>query len=124
MIKLIDILKEIDKDDMPQVKQDDLQPAIKKILKHAKVTKGIICPLRLKPTQDNLSKDKVEDFVEKIKANNGVEAPLIISNGNYVIDGHHRWAAASQIPVKVPFLRIKLSRDDALKLYNDISKEI
>ena len=46
----------------------------------------------LTPTQGNFNEEKVE-FLRKQK-NKG--KPIITSNDDYVIDGHHRWLAAAQ----------------------------
>ena len=48
---------------------------------------------QLKPSQGEISKKRVEDLVEEGGIFKKVNVPLIISGDNYVIDGHHRWAA-------------------------------
>ena len=43
----------------------------------------------IKPIQSQLNKDKIK----KIISDGEVSNPLIISYDNYLLDGHHRWAA-------------------------------
>lgn len=45
----------------------------------------------LKPTQGNFNKDKVEAMRKKPGGK-----PIITTNDDFVIDGHHRWLAAAQ----------------------------
>ena len=47
----------------------------------------------LKPTQKEISRERIEDLIENEKILTKVLVPLVISNDNYVVDGHHRWAA-------------------------------
>lgn len=47
----------------------------------------------LKPTQKEISRSRIEDLIENEKILTKVLVPLVISNDNYVVDGHHRWAA-------------------------------
>ena len=63
---------------------------------------------QLRPSQEEINIDRVEDVVEKIEDKKvDPNVPLIVSKDNYVIDGHHRWAAYKtrhpnkQLPVLV-----------------------
>jgi hypothetical protein len=47
----------------------------------------------LKPTQKEISRSRIEDLIENENILNKVLVPLVISRDNYVVDGHHRWAA-------------------------------
>jgi hypothetical protein len=44
----------------------------------------------LKPTIKNIKKNKIERMRKNIKPSKLVK-PIIISNDNFIIDGHHRW---------------------------------
>jgi hypothetical protein len=49
---------------------------------------------RLKPSQEEINRERVEDVQEDIVEKRlDPTVPLIVSGDNYVIDGHHRWAA-------------------------------
>jgi hypothetical protein len=47
----------------------------------------------LTPTQKEISRSRIEDLIENENILDKVLVPLVISNDNYVVDGHHRWAA-------------------------------
>lgn len=47
----------------------------------------------LKPTQKEISRERIHDLIDNENILNKVLVPLVISNDNYVVDGHHRWAA-------------------------------
>ena len=47
----------------------------------------------LKPTQKEISRSRIEDLIENEQILKKVLVPLVTSNDNYVVDGHHRWAA-------------------------------
>jgi hypothetical protein len=57
-----------------------------------KVTSGMTSALQLRPSQRELVGPKVAAMVVD-KNFDAVKNPLFISKDNYVIDGHHRWAA-------------------------------
>ena len=74
---------------------------------------------RLKPSQEEINRERVEDVKEDIvekKLNPNV--PLIVSRDGYVIDGHHRWAAyKSHHPTKkLPVLLVGASARDVLSI--------
>jgi hypothetical protein len=63
---------------------------------------------QLRPSQEEINKERVEDVQEEIREKKlDPKVPLIVSKDNYVIDGHHRWAAyktyhpAKSLPVLV-----------------------
>lgn len=48
----------------------------------------------LRPSQEEIHRMRVEDVKEDIMAKKlDPNVPLVVSEDNYVIDGHHRWAA-------------------------------
>ena len=79
------------------VKMNDLKPA-----------QGEIRRTRV----NNAAKEMNTNGVVKIKQNNGsvkVAAPIIISQDNFIVDGHHRWAAAHDKGLEdkdIPVIRI------------------
>lgn len=48
---------------------------------------------QLRPSQGEISRKRVEGLVEDGGDFQEVNVPLIVSGDNFVIDGHHRWAA-------------------------------
>ena len=45
------------------------------------------------PTQKEISRSRIDDLIDNENILKKVLVPLVISNDNYVVDGHHRWAA-------------------------------
>lgn len=79
---------------MPQIKGEDV-PHFLKYLK----TKGInvshkeVHPNDLKATQVHFNQDKINTLIDKLKSKTLEDHPIITSNDDCVIDGHHRWLA-------------------------------
>ena len=72
---------------------------------------------QLRPSQEEINKERVEDVEEKIREKSlNQKVPLIVSKDNYVIDGHHRWAAYKAYhPAKpLPVLLVKANARDVL----------
>jgi hypothetical protein len=63
---------------------------------------------QLRPSQEEINRERVEDVADDIRHKKlDPKVPLIVSSDNFVIDGHHRWAAyrvdhpTTQMPVLV-----------------------
>jgi hypothetical protein len=85
---------------MPQV--DSLENFIKnldeKIIKHRHI---VVDPRDLKSTQSEFNMEKVSQM-RPAKGPSGV----IISNDNYILDGHHRWLAHHRDGVNMKVLQV------------------
>ena len=70
-------------------------------------------PRNLKPSQNEINGEIVDKIIKTKKKHNN---PLVVSEDNYIVDGHHRWAAAKKTkPNKpVPVMVIKAPINDAL----------
>ena len=74
---------------------------------------------QLRPSQEEINRERVEDVKEDIiEKKLDPNVPLIVSADNYVIDGHHRWAAyKSHHPGKpLPVLVVEDSARDVLSM--------
>ena len=112
--------------DMPQVNTQNLSKAIGMTKRKAKVTKGMSYAIKLKQSQKELIKSKVKGVAAKYSKPTDMK-PLIISKDNYIIDGHHRWAAAIYKfgkDVQIPIHRIHLNKDEAIELYKSVSNSL
>jgi len=47
----------------------------------------------LKPSQKEINRERIDDLIDNENILKKVLVPLVISGDNYVVDGHHRWAA-------------------------------
>ena len=114
--------KMYNREDMPQVNKKDLKPAISKLLKAGlKVSKGMISPMNLHPSQEDIHRAKVDSIISK--SDPYTIKPIIISSDNYIVDGHHRWIAfLLGFPNhKINFLRLGVDRDKAIYIYNKLA---
>ena len=112
--------------DMPQVNTQNLGRALGMAKGKVKVTKGVSRAFNLKPSQKELIPSKVNAVGKKYKKPMDMK-PLIISKDNFIVDGHHRWAAAIAKfgkDVKIPTHTLHLKRDEAIELYNSIAKSL
>ncbi len=112
--------------DMPQVNTQNLGKALGMTKRKAKVTKGMSLAIKLKQSQKELIKSKVKGVAAKYNKPTDMK-PLIISKDGYIIDGHHRWAAAIYKfgkDVQIPTHTIHLKKDEAIELYNSVAKSL
>ena len=111
---------------MPQVDTQNLGKALDMASDKVKVTKGKIEAGKLKKSQKELHQDKIEGIAKRFTSPDKFK-PLIISQDNHIVDGHHRWGAAIHKwgeDVKIPIFRIHLPILKAIKLYKDIANSI
>jgi len=111
---------------MPQVNTQNLSKAIDMVSDKVKVTKGKIEAGKLKKSQKQLYKDKVQGIADRFTSPTKLK-PLIISKDNHIVDGHHRWAAAIfkwGNDVKIPIIRINLPILKAIEMYADIANSM
>lgn len=80
----------LSRENLPQIPEDELDNFREYMHGQEIESKYIkISPSDLKPVQKHLNKEKVK----KIYDDGEVSTPCIISNDNFLLDGHHRWAA-------------------------------
>ena len=92
--------KGFDRDELPQIQSADVEKFIAFLRrKGVKVTAGEAPVADLKPTQSELNKDKIKKFTSG-GLTDKLRSPIIISKDNYVLDGHHRWAAVKELDAK------------------------
>lgn len=66
----------------------------------------------VRPTQIDFDQDKVDRIIDKGVNDN----PIIISNDNYVLDGHHRYFAALQMDEDINILQVSLTINKLLRV--------
>ena len=99
---------------MPQVNTQKLSTAIDMVKSKVKVTKTVLLARKLKQSQKELIPSKVKGVAKKYSKPMDMK-PLIISKDNYIVDGHHRWAAGLYKfgkEVKLPVFIIQLKKRD------------
>jgi hypothetical protein len=116
----------ISRKNMPQVDTQNLSKAINMVSDKVRVTKGKIAVSKLKKSQKELHKDKIEGIAARFTTPNKFK-PLIISKDNHIVDGHHRWAAALYkwgTDVQIPIIRINLPILEAIELYKEVAQKL
>lgn len=74
----------------------DLQPAFLQSLREdgVRTSDTEVLASHLKATQSELNTEKIAGMMDKILAGNTIgDEPIFVSNDDYIVDGHHRWAA-------------------------------
>lgn len=113
---MADIKREI----MPQLSVNDIKEFRKHLLDHNITSKlEMINVGLLKPTQTEFNKDKVKNIYNQ--PDNVNDNPIIISNDNRILDGHHRWLARAKKDKhgKILVLRCNASIDKLFKIAHD-----
>jgi len=87
--------------------------------------KKMLKPIALKPSQNEINKDRVEGVIGAIKDGTLDKNPMVVSKDGYVVDGHHRWAAYKKYSpsVLLPVLVIDLPIKEALGLAIAVSNK-
>ena len=126
MMTSSNFLDEIHRAEMPQIRSIELKGAMKEL-----ATNGTNVLYKssnigvLQPTQENYCQDKVDSMKEEMTEPFNIE-PIVVSNDNAIIDGHHRWLAAKQKFGEnsyIPSYVIGLPIDKALNSYAELAKK-
>lgn len=106
----------VERINMPQINDNKLQ----KDLKSDKIDHEYIehPTAMLVPTQGEFNPEKISKIVDAIYQNK-VKTPIVVSSDNFIVDGHHRWAAFHNVSGKVPALKIHLNIEDLLNYLQD-----
>ena len=120
---------------MPQFEDKNSLREFEDTLKMYNIKSSIeeIDPIKLKGTQREIESEKVHNIVSKQEADpNFFEnmtnnlAPIMVSNDNYIIDGHHRWSSMLVFNLKhKENKKLKIKKYDApirflLKISNSV----
>jgi ParB-like chromosome segregation protein Spo0J len=124
-MKLKDILESIyNREDMPQIQGSDLKDAFS-ILKKAGIPVSIdtALPKKLRHSQKTANKKKILSITRSIGRGEKIP-PIVISEDNYIVDGHHRQLAYAVVEPdeEIPVIKIGLPRDEAIKAYKAVEK--
>tara|TARA_B110000037_G_scaffold111911_1_gene129042 strand:+ start:451 stop:1350 length:900 start_codon:yes stop_codon:yes gene_type:complete len=114
--------KGIKRSEMPQVATKDYPEFIDYLKANgADFTKQVMQANQLKATQGEFSKDGVERQLDKMQAGTP-KKPVIASQDNYIIDGHHRWLVALNTRNSVEVFKIDIDADELLDLVRKFPK--
>jgi hypothetical protein len=101
------------REQMPQL--GPLGDVLKNFRKHnIEFHKELIDPKKLKSSQAEFNKSKVVDIM--MNRNKNTLSGVIISNDNYVLDGHHRWLAHYNENRKIEVIRVDMPILELMRL--------
>ena len=106
------------RDKMPQVPSAQKDEFLNEMAKRGiGVSRENISPQELHPIQAEISASKSGKIMRDVEKNGhekGDKGRIVVSSDNYVIDGHHRWAASAFLSFKdkkesIPVLRVDMT---------------
>jgi len=102
---------------LPQIQKRDIPRFIRILQKHGvKVSSDVVPAHAIKPLQKNADKEKLKKMQPDIYK--FADDPFIVSDGLYLLDGHHRWliikGSNKDAPIKT--IHVHLPIDKLLKL--------
>jgi hypothetical protein len=97
-----------------------------------KITDELEGAAYLRATQNQLDGQKVAGIMGAIRANTLDEARLFVSKDNYIVDGHHRWAAQVGVDysdnrggkIRMPVARVDIGIIELLDVANKFSENM
>jgi hypothetical protein len=114
----------IPRNKMPQVPSDKKGAFISVMEKRGvKIQRADVDPMKLHPIQAEISATKSAKIMKRLREKGTATddaGRIVISNDNYVIDGHHRWAATSMLKfenpsIKLPVIKVDMSHRDLIE---------
>jgi len=119
----------IDRTKMPQVPTELRDQFLKDMQGQGiKITKELVHPFSVSPTQDHISARKVGMMMAKYEENPKKSWPApLVSKDNYILDGHHHWGLLAALAVddpsaRLPVVRLGVDHQQALKAMLDWNK--
>jgi hypothetical protein len=113
----------IPRKEMPQINSTDLSDFIKFLKKNGiNTTKKIVDPNTLKATQGQFDKSKIKDMLDKVDSGELDDKPIVISKDNYVMDGHHRWLAFTNLNRDMQVFQVNLNAKELLQKMSEYPK--
>ena len=110
------------RDFLPQIPQKEIPRFIRILQKHGvKVSSEVVPAFAIKPLQQNANKEKLKKLQPDIyEFANDV---FIVSDGRYLLDGHHRWLIikGSNNAAPIRTIHVHLPINQLLKLGNKYS---
>jgi len=102
---------------MPQIETNQFLADVEK---HPDInyTKDVVDTDQLLPSQSQFNDGKVKAIVMALRSG-AEQKPIIVTEDNYIVDGHHRWAAHDNIGAKIPVLKVGTDINSLLEFLKD-----
>lgn len=105
----------VPRDQMPQIAGKDVPGFLKD--HGVKNSKSTVKTAELKPTQSQFNPEKISNMNSVAKS-----MPILVSQDNYVLDGHHRWLANHYDSGLQDIIRLPWDAPTSLKTMHDYEK--
>lgn len=102
--------------ELPQLKTDEFLNDLTNNNINYHIT--TVNPKDLIPTQNEYNNDKIKSLILSLRAG-ADNKPIMVSNDNYILDGHHRWAACAHIGCEQPIYYIDKGIHDIMNFVKD-----
>lgn len=113
----------IDRKDMPQIDGKHVKDFLSYLNKqNIDATSKKVDPEKLKATQHQFHKAKVQSLIDYIESGNYDNKRIIVSKDNYVMDGHHRWLAHKNAGRDIDVYQVNANAKDLIKLMHEYPK--
>lgn len=113
------------RESMPQIQGKDLQQALTKLEQVGIPVSGSKVALKsLRPMQKAVNRTKVLEISKSYKKGANMP-PMVVSQDNFIVDGHHRWLASMHAGrVDEMVIKIGLQKEQALQVYSKLSNNV
>lgn len=109
--------------DMPQIDSKDLNHFFSHLKKSdVSAIKRTVDPSKLKATQGQFNKSKIKGIMDGIESGKVESKPIIVSKDNYVMDGHHRWLAHSNLNKDIDIHQVNVKAKKLIDVMHDYPK--
>lgn len=121
-------LSEIERKNMPQVKDKDFDEILRIFDdKGIKYEEGKSYCKDLHPIQDDYIPDKLENMKKNIESGEYKPKPIFVTQEGYILDGHHRFLAIKELygdDYRMSVIKVYLPKWQALYVFSKESKEL
>lgn len=120
MIYQLDFTIGIPRTELPQIEDDHHQSIIDEFEKDNIDYEHLTCTCKeLKPSQDELNIDKIKGMIKE--GNHKNERTIFISEENFIVDGHHVWAARmlENHDMEIDCIKVDMNIIDLINWFNE-----
>lgn len=113
----------INRKDMPQIDHEHMNDFLSYLKANdVSYSKESVDPDTLKATQNQFHIAKIQAIMDKIESGDYKKKRIVVSENDYVIDGHHTWIAHKNLDKKIDVIRIEAKAKNIVSLMHDFPK--
>lgn len=111
---------DMNRKELPQAEPEELKAKLQS--RNVPFTEESVQANLLNPVQKRVGRSKVDEIKTSVSSGQPLK-PIVVSKDGYIIDGHHRWAAARELGIDVKVLRLSANRDKAIEWVKKLESE-